>query len=580
MTRNTILVAAIVAALGLGAGLWFALAPTSNDTGGTAALPGMPAPSPVSGDARPAGGSQPTTPAPAVDSTSTASNSGTTAATPAPTPSVTPTIDPAAGGTASGTSGTSGGSNATPPQLAPEPPSFDIVRVEKDGSTVIAGRAPAGSSVTLFDGDTPLGTVQAGRDGAFALVLDQPLAPGNRALSLAAKTADGTTVPSAGEVVVVVPDLTATAAASQPAATTTATESAATTASTGATTASASTGSDTAAATTGAATASTSDTSASGTAASESASTTAATETASTESSSTETASTGAAATASTESASTETASTETASTGTTSTETTATSEAAGTASTAVETTGTATASTEASGTTTGETSTAAATPAEATTAAAQTTATDTAAAAAELAGTQVAAVEPAAPAPAAPAPQPASPIVVASSPTGASVVMQVPGDLKGDTLRVEAVDYDLQGQVVVSGRAPAGTVVAIYLDDGLLGQSTSGANGRWVFTPSTPVAAGLHRLRADQLGADGSVTARAEIPFSRAETIQLAANEDFVVVQPGNCLWLIARAKYGDGFAYTQIYEANAQQIRDPDLIYPGQIFLVPKIN
>ncbi|WP_231573572.1 LysM peptidoglycan-binding domain-containing protein [Thermopetrobacter sp. TC1] len=49
------------------------------------------------------------------------------------------------------------------------------------------------------------------------------------------------------------------------------------------------------------------------------------------------------------------------------------------------------------------------------------------------------------------------------------------------------------------------------------------------------------------------------------------------VVIQPGDNLWNIARAIYGRGIRYTVIYEANKDQIRDPDLIYPGQVFTTP---
>ncbi len=49
------------------------------------------------------------------------------------------------------------------------------------------------------------------------------------------------------------------------------------------------------------------------------------------------------------------------------------------------------------------------------------------------------------------------------------------------------------------------------------------------------------------------------------------------VTVQPGYTLWGISRRNYGRGILYVQIYEANRNQIRDPDLIYPGQIFSVP---
>ena len=51
------------------------------------------------------------------------------------------------------------------------------------------------------------------------------------------------------------------------------------------------------------------------------------------------------------------------------------------------------------------------------------------------------------------------------------------------------------------------------------------------------------------------------------------------MTVQPGFTLWGIARSNYGRGVLYVQIYEANQDQIRDPDLIYPGQIFTIPDL-
>ena len=49
------------------------------------------------------------------------------------------------------------------------------------------------------------------------------------------------------------------------------------------------------------------------------------------------------------------------------------------------------------------------------------------------------------------------------------------------------------------------------------------------------------------------------------------------MIVQPGNSLWRIARRIFGEGLRYVHIYEANHGQIRDPDLIYPGQVFEFP---
>lgn len=47
--------------------------------------------------------------------------------------------------------------------------------------------------------------------------------------------------------------------------------------------------------------------------------------------------------------------------------------------------------------------------------------------------------------------------------------------------------------------------------------------------------------------------------------------------VEPGDCLWAIARMFYGDGSRYWEIYEANSDQIDNPDLIYAGQVFIIP---
>ena len=49
------------------------------------------------------------------------------------------------------------------------------------------------------------------------------------------------------------------------------------------------------------------------------------------------------------------------------------------------------------------------------------------------------------------------------------------------------------------------------------------------------------------------------------------------ITVQPGYTLWAIARAELGHGIRYVQVFEANRDKIRDPDLIYPGQVFTIP---
>ena len=151
------------------------------------------------------------------------------------------------------------------------------------------------------------------------------------------------------------------------------------------------------------------------------------------------------------------------------------------------------------------------------------------------------------------------------------------------DTLSIDVIDYDTQGRVIISGRARPGARLRIYLDDRPAGTAEADAKGRWRFTPKAPLAPGTYALRVDQVETGGKVIARVEIPFTRAAALASLPGESVIVVQPGNSLWRIARRSYGRGIQYTVIYQANRDQIRDPHLIYPGQVFAVPeatKIN
>ena len=65
----------------------------------------------------------------------------------------------------------------------------------------------------------------------------------------------------------------------------------------------------------------------------------------------------------------------------------------------------------------------------------------------------------------------------------------------------------------------------------------------------------------------------------TKSGTQQVQSNTDkkYHTVKTGDNLWNIAKAYYGNGSQYTKIYEANKDKIKDPALIYPGQVFLIP---
>lgn len=171
-------------------------------------------------------------------------------------------------------------------------------------------------------------------------------------------------------------------------------------------------------------------------------------------------------------------------------------------------------------------------------------------------------------------------PLVLRTTPGGATEVIQEPRDPAGGLgpLSLDTVDYDDSGAVIFTGRAEPNRVIEVFINGQFLDRATSGADGRWVMTPSQQIAPGVYTLHIVQLDENGRPAYAIEVPFERARPEDIVIRDGKVVVQPGNNLWRIARRAYGRGAQYTIIYEANADQIRDPDLIYPGQIFRVPE--
>lgn len=70
-------------------------------------------------------------------------------------------------------------------------PSFDVLRVEPDGSTVIAGKAEPGTTLDIMNGETVIASSQVGSSGDFAVILDNPLPAGDYQLTLRITGADG-----------------------------------------------------------------------------------------------------------------------------------------------------------------------------------------------------------------------------------------------------------------------------------------------------------------------------------------------------------------------------------------------------
>jgi len=205
-------------------------------------------------------------------------------------------------------------------------------------------------------------------------------------------------------------------------------------------------------------------------------------------------------------------------------------------------------------------------------------------------------------------------PVVALVTPNKPTVVLSQPGVPKpAGALVVETVEIEPGGKFHVSGQARPGAPLRLYLNDSFVTSVTAGADGRFAVTINEGVAAGSYRVRVDEASSSGTVRARAEVPFTAPETTasmsaqaatskrpdttgpQLAAagatvlpdsGSPSTVVVPkiatttvsrGDSLWRLSQLTYGAGMRYAVIYKANREQIRNPNRIYPGQIFVLP---
>ncbi|MER8486419.1 LysM peptidoglycan-binding domain-containing protein [Mesorhizobium sp. M1322] len=221
-----------------------------------------------------------------------------------------------------------------------------------------------------------------------------------------------------------------------------------------------------------------------------------------------------------------------------------------------------------------------------------------------------------AAPAPGAPAatapptaeaaPAPASDMPVASAPPAA-----------GPKIVVEAIEID-GNKIFVAGLSDPGRKVRAYANDILLGDAKTSPDGHFLVEATRNIPVGTYTIHVDALDADGvKVVARAAVPFERGPGESIAAvapaeqkpatppaaadatvpappatsaeipetaapklehADSAVIIRRHDTLWQISRRVYGQGVRYSTIYLANQDQIRNPDRIWPGQVFKVPE--
>ena len=200
---------------------------------------------------------------------------------------------------------------------------------------------------------------------------------------------------------------------------------------------------------------------------------------------------------------------------------------------------------------------------------------------------------------------EPANPTGPAPSALGIRT-LATPAPAVGSRVAIQSVEADAAGGLIAQGSAEPNATVRLYLNQADVAEAKTQSDGRWSLTIRHGMSPGGYLIQADEIHPGGAnVIATANTPFvypalpvpappvapiaASASVEQPSASSpspaDPVIdsvqtklVATGHTLWALSQSYYGDPTRYPAIYEANRAQIHNPNVIFPGQVFVVPK--
>jgi nucleoid-associated protein YgaU len=179
---------------------------------------------------------------------------------------------------------------------------------------------------------------------------------------------------------------------------------------------------------------------------------------------------------------------------------------------------------------------------------------------------------------------------------------LATPASASGARVAIQSVEADAAGGLVAKGSAEPNAALRLYLNQAGIAEAKTQSDGRWSLTIKGGMTPGGYVMQADEINPSGAtVLASANTPFEYpdipAPPAQAAAAPASPAQSPapspanpvvesvqtkrvatGHTLWALSKSYYGDPTHYPVIYEANRAQIHNPNVIYPGQVFVVPK--
>ena len=140
----------------------------------------------------------------------------------------------------------------------------------------------------------------------------------------------------------------------------------------------------------------------------------------------------------------------------------------------------------------------------------------------------------------------------------------------------VKTIFFNENGFVSIQGEVNFGKRIELYINKKIM-ETIKIENSKWQYNSDTIFDYGLHDLLVVLKSDKDKILDRITFPFMRVEIPYNDVPENFILIKPGDMLWTIAYRLYGDPFKYIQIFEENKDQITNPDLIFPGQLFSIP---
>ncbi|MDC3293671.1 Ig-like domain-containing protein [Alphaproteobacteria bacterium] len=144
--------------------------------------------------------------------------------------------------------------------------------------------------------------------------------------------------------------------------------------------------------------------------------------------------------------------------------------------------------------------------------------------------------------------------------------------------LAPSAIVWRDASRILISGTSRGGVRVTVNDAKGQFGEALVLADGAWQVAGSLDMDIAVNQLRFVLFDDANQIIARYDLPVKARDLAKGQDGSPLVVVNKGDMLWRIAYHQLGEGVKYVDIVRRNQQDIADPDLIYPKQIFAVPQ--